>query len=76
MPIKKASPSTDRKRFGQKVAFLRNKVGLTQEKLAEVAGTSPRYVQALESGEYWPSLPALRKLQAALGCDWKTLCED
>jgi DNA-binding XRE family transcriptional regulator len=46
---------------------------LTQESLAEKIGTSVRYVQSLEAGEYFPSLPTLVRLKATLRCDWNEL---
>jgi len=52
---------------------------LTQELLAEKIGTSVRYVQSLEAGEYFPSLPTLVRLKVTLRCDWNELfdgCDD
>jgi transcriptional regulator with XRE-family HTH domain len=46
---------------------------LTQEKLAEKAGVSARYIQSVEAGEYFPSLPTLARLKSALRCDWEGL---
>jgi transcriptional regulator with XRE-family HTH domain len=46
---------------------------LTQEKLAEKAVVSVRYVQSVEAGEYFPSLPTLARLKSALRCDWNDL---
>jgi DNA-binding XRE family transcriptional regulator len=55
------------------VAGLRARRELTQERLAEKVGVSARYVQSLEAGEYFPSLPTLVKLKTALRCDWNEL---
>jgi len=41
--------------------------GLTQEGLAESIGVSTRYLQSIEAGEYWPTLPLLLKLRDKLG---------
>jgi len=52
---------------------------LTQEELAEKVGVSTRYIQNIEAGEYFPSLPTLVRLRAALRCDWEELftgCDD
>ena len=46
---------------------------MTQEHLAEKIGTSARYVQSLEAGEYFPSLPTLVRLKSALRCNWEEL---
>jgi transcriptional regulator with XRE-family HTH domain len=34
------------------------------------AGVSARYIQSLEAGEYFPSLPKLVKLKLVLRCGW------
>jgi transcriptional regulator with XRE-family HTH domain len=70
MPSRKPEPCPHRKKFGENVASLRKQRRLTQEKLAERVGFSSRYVQSLEAGEYFPSLPALVRLRAALRCGW------
>jgi transcriptional regulator with XRE-family HTH domain len=46
---------------------------VTQEQLAEKVGTSARYVQSIEAGEYFPSLPTLARLKLALRCKWDEL---
>lgn len=46
---------------------------MTQEALAEKTGVSVRYVQSVEAGEYFPSLPTLIRLRAALRCGWDDL---
>ena len=46
---------------------------LTQEKVAEKVGVSSRYIQSVEAGEYYPSLPTLVRLRAVLRCDWEDL---
>ena len=57
------------------VASLRARRGVTQERLAEKMSVSARYVQSLEAGEYFPSLPTLVKMRAALRCRWEELFE-
>ena len=42
--------------FGQNVICLRNKIGITQERLAEKVEISSRYFQSIEAGKRWPSL--------------------
>jgi transcriptional regulator with XRE-family HTH domain len=46
---------------------------LTQEAVAEKMGVSARYIQSVEAGEYFPSLPTLARLRAVLRCDWNDL---
>jgi len=79
MPSQKAEFCPHRRRFGKNIATLRARRKLTQEALAEKVEVSPRYVQSLEAGEYFPSLPTLVRLRAALRCDWNELfagCEE
>ena len=47
--------------------------GLTQEKLAEKADISLRYVQQLEAGQRNPSIATLVRLRKALGCSYDDL---
>lgn len=49
---------------------------MTQEALSEAVGVSARYVQSLEAGEYFPTLPTLVKIKQALACSWDVLLAD
>ena len=60
----------DEFKLGVMIQEARLEKGLTQEQLAEKTGVSARYVQSLEAGEYFPSLPKLVKLKLALRCGW------
>ncbi|MGA9779019.1 MAG: helix-turn-helix transcriptional regulator [Verrucomicrobiia bacterium] len=73
MPARKPKRCPHRTRFGKNIASLRRRRNLTQEKLAEKSGSSPRYVQSIEAGEYFPSLPTLARLKVALRCKWNEL---
>ncbi|HEX3889511.1 MAG TPA: helix-turn-helix transcriptional regulator [Verrucomicrobiae bacterium] len=55
------------------IATLRTRRKLTQEQLAEKIGVSARYIQSLEAGEYFPSLPKLVKLKLILRCGWNEI---
>ena len=55
------------------IADLRRKGGLTQEELAEDVGVSTWYVQSVERGVNFPSLPVLEKLKKALKSSWGSL---
>jgi len=73
MPMRKPKANPHRNRFGKNVARLRARRELTQEQLAEKAGVSVRYLQSVEAGEYFPSLPTLARLKSVLRCDWSEL---
>jgi len=63
------------KTFGQTVYRLRNAADLTQEKLAEKADVSRRYIQLIEAGEYMPTIDVAARLRTALKTDWITLMD-
>jgi transcriptional regulator with XRE-family HTH domain len=48
--------------LGKKLAELRKKKGLTQEKLAELAGVHWTYIAKMEAGDRFPSSRLLLKL--------------
>ena len=73
VPTRKPAPCPARTHFGANVAGLRHHRGMTQEALAEAVGLSVRYVQSLEAGEYFPSLPTLIRLRQHLGAAWDEL---
>jgi transcriptional regulator with XRE-family HTH domain len=68
-------PQGDRKRLGQTIARHRAKQGMTQEKLAEVAGIDRRFIQKVEAGELGTSLAVLKRLRKALKVTWDELLE-
>jgi DNA-binding XRE family transcriptional regulator len=72
MPVCKPKNWPQCSRFGRNLAVLREHRKLTREKLAEKVGTSTRYIQRLEAGEYFPGLPTLAQIKIALACS----CED
>ena len=53
--------------LGQRVRARRHQIGLNQERLAESAGLSPRYLSQLESGRGNISVVRLYELARALG---------
>lgn len=73
MPSKKPAPCSNRVQFGRNVAAWRGRRELTQETLAERVGVSARYLQSVEAGDYWPSLPTLGKIKTVLACSWEDL---
>lgn len=52
--------------FGKKLQKLRKSKGLTQEKLAELAGVHEKHISKLELGIYKPSFDTLNKIMKAL----------
>ena len=46
---------------------------MTQEKLAEAADISHRYLQSLEAGQKQPSINVVAQLRVALECSWDEL---
>ena len=63
------------KRLGARLRDLRHQQGISQEKLAELAGLHRTYVGAVERGERNISLINLTALSIALGVRLNTLVE-
>jgi transcriptional regulator with XRE-family HTH domain len=63
----RANPAAKQRALGRRVAELRRESGRTQSALAERAGVTVRYVQALEAGDYNPTFTTL--LAIAWGLD-------
>ncbi len=61
--------SDNRKRIGNKIAQLRKEAGLSQEKLAEMAGIDRTNVSKMENGRYNISIDLLSKVAYALNTD-------
>jgi len=59
--------------LGKKIAALRNKNGLTQEKLAELTGRSTNHISKLESARCNPSFDLLVKISDVLNIELKEL---
>lgn len=55
---------------GQRLKEARVGAGLTQEQLAEKAELAPRTVQKIEAGQITILISTLRRLRAAIGCDY------
>ena len=63
-------------RFGNRVRALRLKRGLSQEKLAELAGLHRTYIGSIERGEQNISLRNIEKLAQALNVSAASLLSD
>jgi len=75
MPVCKQKACPHRLRFGENLAKLRKRQKFTQEGLAEKVGMSARYIQNLEAGDNFPTLPMLVRLKVVLDCSWGKMFE-
>lgn len=57
------------KELGKAIKVRRNLLGITQEALSQISGTSLRSLKAIEKGDANPTLSQLTKIIHALG--WK-----
>ena len=55
--------------FGQNVKYYRFKKHYTQEKLANLINTSPKYISRLELGQHNPSLDMVERIATALNVE-------
>jgi transcriptional regulator with XRE-family HTH domain len=62
--------------FGEKLRKVRQKAGLSQEKLAELAGLHRTYVSSVERGRRNISLENVQRLAGALGVSMAELMPD
>jgi len=62
--------------FGSRVRALRQRKGLSQEELAQIAGIDRTYIGGVERGERNLSLLNLKRLADALGVNAKDLFDD
>jgi transcriptional regulator with XRE-family HTH domain len=71
---------TDRRReaelFGSAVRLKREAAGVSQDRLAEAAGMSQRYLRAIELGDNSPSLTVIFQLCEALHVEPSELLDD
>ncbi len=64
------------KRFGDKVRQLRTSVGMSQEKLANLAGIDRAHMGHIERGTVSPSLKKVSQIAKALGVSPQSLLDD
>ena len=55
--------------FGKNVKYYRFKNHYTQEKLANLVNTSPKYISRIELGQHNPSLDMIEKIANALSIE-------
>ena len=65
-------------KVNERIVWARKRKGISQEKLAEIVGTSRRHMMRLEKGQHAPKEPMRQKLGEALDQDpdFFTLDED
>ena len=61
--------------LGQRIRNYRTSKGLSQEKLAELAGCHPTYIGQLERGEKNATVESIEKISTALNVSLSTLFE-
>lgn len=61
------------KRFGKRVRYLREKKGISQEKLAEMTGLHRTYIGSVERGEKNIALKNMVKIAKKLGVTMEKL---
>ncbi|MGH7965611.1 MAG: helix-turn-helix domain-containing protein [Candidatus Binatia bacterium] len=59
----------EKRLVGRRIKKLRKAKGLSQEKLAELAGTSPKYLSRIETGRENPTLDLFARLAKGLQID-------
>lgn len=64
---RRSGPDTGRRVFGERIRTLRQDRGLSQERLADLAGVHRTYLSSLERGERNVSLDNIYALARALG---------
>lgn len=65
-----------RERFGAKLRQVRMQQGISQEKLAELAGLHRTFVSMVERGERNVTIATVEKLAQGLGCRMAELMPD
>lgn len=63
------------KLIGQRIRNYRTQQGLSQEKVAELAGCHPTYIGQLERGEKNATIESIEKIATALNVSLSTLFE-
>ena len=73
---KKLKPLSTRRKFALNLRLSREKLGLSQEALADAAGLHRTYVGSVERGERNISIDNIERLALALGVSPSSLLED
>ena len=62
-----------KKDFGQRIKEFRNKKGITQYQLAEMAGIDPKHMSHIETGRSFPKADLIEKFANALDIEYTQL---
>ena len=62
-----------KQQFGLRIKYLRNKKGISQEKLAEISDLHRTYISSIEIGKRNVALENIEKLAMALDCSIEEL---
>ncbi len=62
-----------RELLGSRIRQLRKKVGLSQEKFAELIGIDPNSVSRIECGKHYPSLDTIEKISLIFKVEMRDL---
>ena len=66
----------DKEQLGLKIRSLRKSKKITQEKLSEIIGISPRQMVKIEMGHTFPTIEELKKIAAVLGVSVRNLFDN
>jgi len=66
----------DKEQFGKKIKYFRQRQGLTQEQLSEMANISFSYLTYIESGRNKPTVDVIINLLNALNINYSELTDD
>jgi transcriptional regulator with XRE-family HTH domain len=64
---------TELRKLGGNVRRIRNSLGMTQERLAELVDINARNVRRIEAGEINILVTTIARIRGALGCTWDDL---
>lgn len=64
---------TELEKLGDNIRRIRTTLGMTQERLAELADINARNVRRIEAGEINILITTFARIRRALGCKWEEL---
>lgn len=73
MPQRRSPGPFPYRRLGQRIADLRERAGMSQERLASLVGISKGYPGRIETGRNRPDALILRRIALVLGADYQEL---
>ncbi len=64
---------TELRKLGANIRRIRTSLGMTQERLAELAALNARTIRHIEAGEINILITTVARIRNALGCKWDNL---